>query len=104
MSLRDNLKSMPASCFGQLSSEYVGNILITTYILDGNDWLVDCNITEPFATELEADLGSKDIVISSGTANFIASMEKTETDTEDDSDVGTVLDAASHEDIRELQR
>ena len=26
-------------CFGQLSSEYVGNILITTFILDGNDWL-----------------------------------------------------------------
>ena len=66
--------------------------------------MIGCNITESFASDLEADLGSKDIVVSSGTANFIASMEKTEADTDDSSDVDTVLDAASPEDIRELQR
>ena len=96
---------MPASCFGQLRAEYVGEKLITTFILDGNDWLVDCNITDDFETDLEADLGSKDIVISAGTANFIASMESTDgNDTEDSSDVGTVLDAVSSEDLKELQR
>ena len=102
MTLREGLHAMPASCFGQLSAEYVGHILITTFILDGNDWLVDCNITEGFDTELEADLGSKDIVVSSGTAGFIASME--EHGSEDSSDVDTVLDAASPEDLKDLHR
>ena len=105
MSIRNNLKSLPTQCFRQLSTEYDDNILITTYILDGNNWLVDCNITEPLESTLEADLSSKGIVISSGTASFIASMESADdADSDISSDVGTVLDAASPNDIREIRR
>ena len=77
-------------------------MLVTTFVLDGNDWLLYNHQDEACGTALEAELGRKDICTSIGSAGFIASMESNSDDTS--SSVGTAFELATPEDIAELQR
>ena len=95
------MNPLPLSCFGELASEYIERNLLTTFILDGADWLHFENQTSSSSSALLQDLGQKTIEMSIGTAGFIASMEER---SEPSSDEGTVFECSSPEDVVELQR
>ena len=76
-------------------------MLVTTFILDGNDWLIYNQQDDNYATTLEGLLGEKDICTSVGSAGFISSMEPA---SDDSSGAGTAFEVATPEDITELQR
>ena len=92
---------MPASCFGQLASEYIEKTLMTTFILDGADWLLFNQSNENAQSSLHQDLGEKSIAMSIGTAGFISSMEVA---SDMSSGAGTVHEFASPSDMAELRR
>ena len=100
-SLDDTDKPHPRSCFGQLFEEYVDNMLVTTFVLDGNDWLLYNHQDMEYGSSLENDLGQKDICTSVGSAGFISSMEP---NSDDSSGAGTAFEVATPDDIAELQR
>ena len=95
----EEMNPLPLSCFGELATEYVEKTLLTTFILDGADWLHFNNQDSP--SSLLQDLGQKTIEMSIGTAGFIASMEER---SEPSSDEGTVFECSTPEDVAELQR
>ena len=99
--MRDDKNPMPASCFGQLAAEYIEKTLMTTFILDGADWLLFNQSSENFPTTLHQELGEKSIAMSVGTAGFITSMEAS---SDISSGAGTVHEFASPADIAELRR
>ena len=88
---------MPATCFGQVSAEYLDNQLVTTFMIDSDGWTIVNDHDDVCAVALS----SRSDVMSVGTAGFIASMEHEDGS---GSDVGTVLEVASPEDLQELQK
>ena len=87
---------MPASCFGQTSSEYIGNQLVTTFMIDGDMTIVNEH-DDVHAVAVE----EKTVVMSAGTAGFIASMEH-----EDDSDNSneTVFEVATTAELARFKK
>ena len=101
-SLEENPRNpRPQSCFGQTFEKYIGRLLVTTIILDGSDWILFNRQDQNYGTNLEAELGQKNIVSSVGSVGFVASMEP---NSEDSSGAGTVFEVATKEDVAELQR
>ena len=88
---------MPATCFGQVSAEYLDNQLVTTFMVDSDGWTIMNDYDDVCAVALS----SRADAMSVGTAGFIASMEHAD---DSGSDVGTVLEVASPTDLQELQR
>ena len=99
--MEDNGYPQPQSAFGQLFERYVNRVLVTTFILDGSDWIIYNRQDQDYATRLHAELGAKDICTSIGSAGFVASMERND---DESSGTCTAFEQATHEDILELQR
>ena len=88
---------MPATCFGQVSAEYLDNQLVTTFMVDTEAWTILNDMDDVCAVALSAHVNTMSV----GTAGFIASMEHEDSS---GSDVGTVLEVASPEDLEDLRR
>ena len=88
---------MPRTCFGQTSAQYLDNQLVTTFMCDTDGWTIVNDLDEVCAV-LNTE---RTDIMSVGTAGFIASMELED---EDGSNAGTVLEVATPEDLKDLQR
>ena len=85
---------MPKTCFGRESSEYIDSQLVTTFMMDGDGWVIVNDIDDLVAQYERVN------IMSVGTAGFISSMERDE----DDSEGGTVVEVPTPEDMAEVQK
>ena len=90
---------MPPTVFGQPADDYLEEKMVTIFMSDNGDWTI-FNDLDDAAAPTESSPAANAISMSEGTLGFISSMDIPD----DSSDVGTVLEVASSEDIKELTR
>ena len=87
---------MPSSCFGQSSADYIENQLVTTFMIDG-----DITIVNEHDDVHAVAVREKAILMSQGTAAFIASMER---EGSDSGSGGTVVEVATHDELVQFKK
>ena len=89
---------MPPTVFGQDSSEYLDEKLLTLFMTDTGDWII-CNDLDDALAPTETSPSTTAISMSVGTASFIDSL-----DGDGNGSEGTIVEVPSPEDLVELNR
>ena len=89
---------MPPTVFGQESTAYLEEKMVTLFLTDNGDWTISNDIDEALAQIL--DPPSHAISMSVGTASFIRSMDEPE----DGSHASTVLEVPTASELEEVAR
>ena len=93
-------RELPETIFGQNSSEYLQERMITIFMVDNGDWTISNALDDALAPTEDCPAQTA-ISMSEGTCGFIESMDAVPSGS---SDVGTVLEVPSREDMLEFQR
>lgn len=89
---------MPPTVFGQESSAYLEEKMVTLFLMDNGDWTVCNDVDDALAQIL--DPPTQAISMSTGTASFIHSMD----DLEEGSQASTVLEVPTSSELEEISR